>query len=210
MGKIRISVPYGNLGFPYWMCKKLISFNIYLSQSMSQRSLVKRLRLPSLNYFKKENKDGVFKMSLSPSGTYLAVVHLSGKFSLWNMPSLKLMKMWDHSEQVRFVPHREKTCLWGFPPGLTQTRLHSHRRWTGAWNLGFRKKRDCTIYVAIRKALISCAVTAQLTCTFVFAYAKSRFSHDATHSSNLIELCLIAVYYIKVFLYYIIRVLFKM
>ena len=27
--------------------------------------------------------------------------------------------------------------------------------------------------------LISCAVTAQLLCAFVFAYAKSRFSHDA-------------------------------
>ena len=34
------------------------------------------------------------------------------------------------------------------------------------------------------KALISCAgyhATTQLICTFVFAYAKSRFSHDATH-----------------------------
>ena len=29
------------------------------------------------------------------------------------------------------------------------------------------------------KALISCAVTAQLICVFVFAYAKSRFSHHA-------------------------------
>ena len=28
-------------------------------------------------------------------------------------------------------------------------------------------------------ALISCAVTAQLSCVFVFAYAKSSFSHDA-------------------------------
>ena len=74
-----------------------------LFQSLSQRSLVKRLRLPSLNFFKKENQDGVFKMSLSPSGKYLAVVHLSGKFSLWNMPSLKLMKMWDHSEQVKLI-----------------------------------------------------------------------------------------------------------
>ena len=41
---------------------------------------------------------------------------------------------------------------------------------------------DCTIYVAKTKALISCpvtvAVTAQLICAFVFAYAKSRFSHD--------------------------------
>ena len=25
--------------------------------------------------------------------------------------------------------HHKKTCLWGFLPGLTQTRLYSHRRW---------------------------------------------------------------------------------
>ena len=33
--------------------------------------------------------------------------------------------------------------------------------------------------VAKTKALISCTVTARLICTFVFAYAKSRFSHEA-------------------------------
>ena len=38
--------------------------------------------------------------------------------------------------------------------------------------------RDCTICVVKTKALISCAVTAQLICVFVFAYAKSRYSHD--------------------------------
>ena len=31
------------------------------------------------------------------------------------------------------------------------------------------------------KALTSCAITAQLICAFVFAYAKSRFFHDAAH-----------------------------
>ena len=31
--------------------------------------------------------------------------------------------------------------------------------------------------------LISCAVTAQLICAFVFAYAKVRFSHDVTPST---------------------------
>ena len=31
------------------------------------------------------------------------------------------------------------------------------------------------------KALISFAVTAKLICVFVFAYAKSRFSHDKAH-----------------------------
>ena len=42
--------------------------------------------------------------------------------------------------------------------------------------------RDCTIRVAKTKALISCAVTAQLICVFVFAYAKIRFSHVAAHN----------------------------
>ena len=40
---------------------------------------------------------------------------------------------------------------------------------------------DCTIHVAKTKALISFAVTAKLICVFVFAYAKSRFSHDTAN-----------------------------
>ena len=36
-----------------------------------------------------------------------------------------------------------------------------------------------TIYEAKTKALISCAVAAQLICVFVLAYAKRRFSYDA-------------------------------
>ena len=40
---------------------------------------------------------------------------------------------------------------------------------------------DCTIYLAKRKALISCAVTMQLICVIVFTHAKSMFSHDAVH-----------------------------
>ena len=37
---------------------------------------------------------------------------------------------------------------------------------------------DCAIYLAKTKVLISCMGTAQLICAFVFANAKSRFSHD--------------------------------
>ena len=37
------------------------------------------------------------------------------------------------------------------------------------------------MYVGKTKALISFAVTAKLICVFVFAYAKSRFSHDEAH-----------------------------
>ena len=35
------------------------------------------------------------------------------------------------------------------------------------------------INAAKTKALISCVVTVQLICAFVFAYAKCRFTHDA-------------------------------
>ena len=40
------------------------------------------------------------------------------------------------------------------------------------------KLSHCTIHVTKTKGLISFAVTAKLICTFVFAFAKCRFSHD--------------------------------
>ena len=43
------------------------------------------------------------------------------------------------------------------------------------------EKGDCTIYVAKTKALMSCMVTKQLICAFVFAYAQRSFLHDAAH-----------------------------
>ena len=46
------------------------------------------------------------------------------------------------------------------------------------------KKRDCTIGVAKTKALISFAVTAKMICVFVFAYAKSRISHDTARLTD--------------------------
>ena len=42
--------------------------------------------------------------------------------------------------------------------------------------------------VAKTKALISCAVTAQLICVFVFAYAKSLFSHNKAQIMIVIHL----------------------
>ena len=45
----------------------------------------------------------------------------------------------------------------------------------------FKKKMDCIIYVVKTKVLISFAVTVQLICAFVFAYAKFRFYHDVAH-----------------------------
>ena len=40
---------------------------------------------------------------------------------------------------------------------------------------------ECTICVVKTKALISCVVTTQLICAFVFVYAKSRFSDVTAH-----------------------------
>ena len=45
--------------------------------------------------------------------------------------------------------------------------------------------------VAKTKALISFAVTAKLICVFVFAYAKSRFSHNEAHLKH--KQCLMRV-----------------
>jgi len=45
-------------------------------------------------------QDGVFRMSLSPDSTMLAVIHFSGSLSLWNIPSFKLRGSWKQEEQV--------------------------------------------------------------------------------------------------------------
>ena len=68
--------------------------------------------------------------------------------------------------------------------GFSDQVRHSHRKWLEACNFGFRKKRNCTIRMAKTKELISFAVTAKLICVFVFAYAKSRFSHDAAQMNT--------------------------
>ncbi|KAM6458959.1 NBAS subunit of NRZ tethering complex isoform 2-T2 [Liasis olivaceus] len=44
-------------------------------------------------------KDGIFKMSLSPDNTRLAVIHFSGKLTIWHIPSLKQQGEWEQSDQ---------------------------------------------------------------------------------------------------------------
>ena len=50
--------------------------------------------------------------------------------------------------------------------------------------LHLRRKKDCTIHAVKTKGLISCVVTAQLICAFVFATAKVWFFHDAAPMIN--------------------------
>ena len=72
----------------------------------------------------------------------------------------------------------------GFP-----TRCHTNQaaqRQKMARSLKFCILVEEKMYYPFRKtkALISFAVTVKLICVFVFAYAKSRFSHDAAQISK--------------------------
>ena len=55
------------------------------------------------SYWAGQELDGVYTMALSPDGTRLATVHHSGRFSVWQVPSLKLSKTWLLHEQVRVL-----------------------------------------------------------------------------------------------------------
>ena len=55
----------------------------------------------------------------------------------------------------------------------------------------FGKKSFCSKYLEKTKALISCAVIAQLIYVFVFPYAKSRFSHDGAQDFKKIIILII-------------------
>ncbi|XP_041831827.1 neuroblastoma-amplified sequence isoform X2 [Melanotaenia boesemani] len=61
-------------------------------------------RIPSFRLFSRQGneKDGVFRMSLSPDGTLLAVIHFSGRLSLWDVPSLRQRATWSQDQQPGF------------------------------------------------------------------------------------------------------------
>ncbi|XP_020497698.2 NBAS subunit of NRZ tethering complex [Labrus bergylta] len=62
------------------------------------------LRMPSFRLFSRQGdeKDGVFRMSLSPDGTLLAVIHFSGRLSLWDVPSFRQRAAWSQDQQPGF------------------------------------------------------------------------------------------------------------
>ena len=93
---------------------------------------------------------------------------------------LRIRLLFFHKNQsyCRFYePCCEKTGLRGFRPGPTQPVCT-------ATEDGLKLEisdLESSIRVGKTKALISYAVTAKLICVFVFAYAKSRFSHNEAH-----------------------------
>ena len=96
---------------------------------------------------------------------------------------------------LSYEPHRDEACLRGFRPGPTQTRLYIHRRWLEAGNFGGLSFL-CSINEGADqlRSYFSCAVTAQLICAFVFAYAKSNFYYDMAHIDFLKQMIMTMEY----------------
>ena len=74
----------------------------------------------------------------------------------------------------------------GFPTRSDTNQAVQPQKMARGLKFGLKKKRDCAIYEAKTMALISCAVTAQLICAFVFTYAKSRFSRNVAHDDSTV------------------------
>ena len=79
-------------------------------------------------------------------------------------------------------PHHEKTNN-----VISKHVSHEHRIWLEAGNFCFIKKRNCTIRIMKRKALISFAVTAKLIFTFVLAYTMRWSSHEVAQIRFLFD-----------------------
>ena len=66
-----------------------------------------------------------------------------------------------HEQSQSSKLHHEKTCLPGFQPCPEQAKKMSGGLKFRIWEVT-KTKRDCIIYVANTKVLISCTVTVQL------------------------------------------------
>ena len=73
-------------------------------------------------------------------------------------------------------PPREKTCLWGFRPGLRQTGLYSQRRLIRGLKFRIKEVEGLFyLYVAKTKGLISYVVTMQLSAPFFSLMQRAGF-----------------------------------
>ncbi|XP_069462044.1 NBAS subunit of NRZ tethering complex isoform X2 [Ambystoma mexicanum] len=86
-------------GAPHY--KPVTSYEESTGIAAKRRGLLRIMNLPFFSRRRRE-QDGIFKMSLSPDGSLLAVIHFSGKLTIWRVPSLKLEAYWDQHEQPRF------------------------------------------------------------------------------------------------------------
>ncbi|EHB07797.1 Neuroblastoma-amplified sequence, partial [Heterocephalus glaber] len=83
-------------GSPYY--KQVTSGGDSVTEAPKTLGLLRMLSTKLYSHQGQE-QDGIFKMSLSPDGNLLAAIHFSGKLSVWAVPSLRQLRVWEQSEQ---------------------------------------------------------------------------------------------------------------
>ena len=116
-----------NLLFAYVKTKAQISctdtrdFSINIAKLKSQISCTITVQLIS---------DSNFPTLIVKSLYYLNPKFQASSHLLWLYSSLVIIfTILPSFNLLTIKPYYEKTCLLGFQPGLTQTRLYNHRRW---------------------------------------------------------------------------------
>ena len=79
-------------------------------------------------------------------------------------------------KQHLFEQRLEKTCLWGFQPGPTQTRLYNQKMARGLKNLNLGNREIVLCVYSENKGTVHLHSYSDLCC-------KNRFSHDASYLS---------------------------
>ncbi|KAG7265899.1 hypothetical protein CRUP_009503 [Coryphaenoides rupestris] len=115
-------------------------------------------RIPSFRFFSRQGdeKDGVFCMSLSPEGAVLAVIHFSGRLSLWEPGFEEINPEWKTSLEKRKKIKGSVGGLRPLPPGGPARDLPSRLRSVRA---------DDTVSEPEQRARISTSSLHQLTST---------------------------------------------
>ena len=113
--------------------------------------------------------------ALTPVNMYTQPRHQAGE----------KMTLQDLAQNIKWASH-EITNNLCFPPGPTQTDLYSHTNMLREGKFLDLSRRWIVVFAAKTKMLISCAVTAQLICVFVFAYVGCWFSYAAAHIEHKI------------------------
>ncbi|GAB6018741.1 hypothetical protein CHUAL_000414 [Chamberlinius hualienensis] len=76
--------------------------SLTVEQEMNMENQSGFFRKVSTGVFGFRSENEIFKMILSPSGNRLAVIHVSGTISIWNVPSMRLFKRWTLEEQPKY------------------------------------------------------------------------------------------------------------
>ncbi|XP_012940751.1 neuroblastoma-amplified sequence [Aplysia californica] len=73
-------------------CKLITDYEEEKEKAKTKTSFLSLMRVTSIFQRRHAQVDGIYRLCLSPCGTTLVAVHFSGKLSLWQVPSLRLVR----------------------------------------------------------------------------------------------------------------------